>query len=149
MAGLSVLISVSLTGCGGTFVEPEPPSRAQALWSARTPYTGDNSRVAALVREVGPAPDAGSSISLQTANPPYVLTIHVKRLDKPFGLTDFSGQATLLLGLIGNLDRVSVTSRRDSYSMTAASASRELGYDVKELGRDRAKLTAYLDASRD
>jgi hypothetical protein len=33
--------------------------------------------------------------------------------------------------------------------LSEADASKELGYDVKDLGRDQSKLGAYLDSSRD
>lgn len=102
-----------------------------------------------LVRAVAPAPAGSYSIRLRTAKPPYALVIHMRRRDKPFAHTDFSAQATLLLGLIGNLDRVAITSSDGSYVTTTAAASRELGYDVKELGRDQERLTTYLAALRD
>lgn len=149
LAVLAVLMVVALTGCGGAPEVSEGRSRAESLWSSRTPYVGDNSRVAALVREVGPAPEGSYSISLESAKPPYTLTIQMEHLDKPFADTDFSEQATLLLGLVDNLDEVSVTSGEHAYSLTADAASGELGYDVKELGRDQRRLTAYLDANRD
>ena len=119
------------------------------MWSARSAYVGDNSRVMALVREVGPGTEGSYSIVLQTAKPPYAMTVALTRLDKPFDSTDFSGNATLLLGLVANLDKVSFTSGKHVYSLTAAGASKELGYDVKDLGRDQGKLSAYLDSSRD
>ena len=147
-AGL--LIGVALTGCGtSTSDTSDTSSTAQSLWSARSAYVGDNSRVAALVHEVGPGPEGSYSIVLQTAKPPYAMTVALAELDKPFDRTDFSGKATLLLGLVANLDKVSVTSGEHAYSLTAADASKELGYDVKDLGRDQGKLTAYLDSSRD
>ena len=139
---------VTLTGCGGSPNELDVPSRAQSLWSSRVSDLGDSSRVAALTREVGPAPGS-YSISLQTAKPPYALTIALERLHKPFDATDFSEPATLLLGLVANLDKVSVTSSGHAYSLTAADASKDLGYDVKELGKDQRRLTAYLDANSD
>jgi hypothetical protein len=146
---LALLMVVTLTGCGGSPEDPESASRAQSLWSSRTPFVADSSRVAALVREVGPAPEGSYSISLRTETPPYTLTIDLERLDKPFDNTDFSGQATLLLGLVDNLDEVSVTSSEHAYSLTTDAASKDLGYDVKELGRDQERLTAYLDEQRD
>lgn len=73
----------------------------------------------------------------------------MERFDKPFDRTDFSGLTTFLLGLVANLDQVSVTSSEHACSLTAAAASKDLGYDVKELGRDQIRLTAYLDANRD
>ncbi len=148
-ATLVLLLAAALTGCGGSLKDSDSPSSAQSLWSSRTPYVGDSSRVAALVRELGPAPDGSYSISLQTTKRPYALTIALERLDKPFGSTDFSEPATLLLGLVTNLDRVSFTSSGHAYVLTADVASKELGYDVKELGRHHSTLTAYLDANDD
>jgi hypothetical protein len=119
------------------------------LWSARTAYPGDNSHVAALVSAAGFGPEGTYSIALQTGAPPYGVTVVFQTLDKPFADIDFSVNATLLLGLVGNLDQVSVTSGQRTYSLSAVGASHRLGYDVKVLGRDRSKLTAYLDADRD
>ena len=149
LLALALLMLVALTGCGGSPKDPDVPSRAQSLWSSRVRYLGDSSRVAALAREVGPAPEGSYSISLQTAKPPYALTIELERSHKPFDATDFSEPATLLLGLVANLDKVSVTSSGHAYSLAAAVASRDLGYDVKELGRDQSRLMAYLDANSD
>ena len=148
-ATLAFLIIPALSGCADLRDEPSAPSSAQSLWSARTPYAGDNSRVAALVHVLSPGPEASYSISLQTANTPYTLTIEMEHLGKPFDGTDFSEQATLLLGLVDNLDEVSVTSHGQAYSLSAPAASKELGYDVKELGRDKGRLTAYVSANSD
>ncbi len=147
----ALLVGVALTGCGTSASEgSDASSQARLLWSARGAYVGDNSRDIALVREVGLGSEGSFRIELQTAQPPYAMTVALSsRLDKPFADTDFSGNATLLLGLVENLDKVSVTSGAQAYSLTSAGASRRLGYDVKELGRDQRRLTAYLEASRD
>jgi hypothetical protein len=146
----AVIVGVALAGCGApTSEQPDTSSEARSLWSARSAYVGDNSRMVALVREVGPGPEGSYSIELQTAKPPYGMTIALTRLDKPFDDTDYSEQATLLLGLVANLDEVSLTSGGRAYSLTSAGASKELGYDVKELGRDQGKLGAYLASARD
>jgi hypothetical protein len=145
-----LLIGVALTGCGTpTSEQSDASSRARSLWSARSAYVGDSSRTTALVRGVGFGPSGSYHIELQTAKPPYGLTVALTRLEKPLADTDFSGNATLLLGLVANLDTVAVTSGAQAYSLTSAGASKDLGYDVKELGRDRSRLTAYLQASRD
>lgn len=126
-----------------------PSSEAQSLWSARTDYLGDNSRVAELANRAGLGPAGTYSLSLQTQHAPYSMTVTFDHLDKPFDSVDFSGNATLMLGLITNLDTVSITSDGHLYSLTAADASTALGYDVKELGRDQAKLAAYVDFARE
>ena len=144
-----LLIGVALTGCGTSASEPsDASSQAQSLWSARSAYVGDTTDDRARARGRLRAPGS-YRIELQTARQPYAMTVAFTRLDKPFDDTDFSGNATLLLGLVANLDQVSVTSGGQAYSLTSAGASRKLGYDVKELGRDQGKLTACLEASRD
>ena len=102
-------------------------SQAQSLWSARSAYVGDSSRATALVRGAGFGPAGSYRIELQTARPPYAMTVALTGLDKPFAAVDFSENATLLLGLVANLDKVSVTSGAQAYSLTSAGASRELG----------------------
>ena len=145
-----VLIGVALTGCGTSAGErSDASSEAQSLWSARSAYVGDSSRMIALVGEVGLGHDGSYRLELQTEKPPYAMTVALTRLEKPFDNTDFSGNATLLLGLVANLDTVSVTSDGHAYSLTSAGASQQLGYDVKELGRDRSRLDAYVAASHD
>lgn len=69
-------------------------------------------------------------------------------LGEPFDTGDFTTQARLLLGTIANLDRVAVTSRTDSFVLTSEEATKNLGFDVKELGRDEAKLTPVSVGAR-
>ena len=146
-----LLIGVALTGCGTSASErSDASSQAQSLWSARSAYVGDSSRTTALVREVGFGPAGSYTIELQTAKPPYAMTVALTRLDKPFADTDFSENATLLLGLVANLDKVSITSGDAGLLADVGPClPAMLGYDVKELGRDQGTLTAYLEASRD
>jgi hypothetical protein len=112
----------------------------------RAAYVGDNSRVMALVRALFPDPPFTYTLSLQTSAPPFALTVKIDESAKPTSHTDFSEQATLLLGLIGNVDAVAVTSGGTRYSLTAADASKRLRYDVKELGKSKAVLAQYLHA---
>jgi Domain of unknown function (DUF4825) len=105
--------------------------------------------VVALVREIGLGPQGTYSVALQTTKPPYALTVDFHRVDKPFADTDFAEPATLLLGLVANLEKVRFTGDGQDYSLTAAQASTSLGYDVKGLGRDRSTLTAFVDRNRD
>jgi len=143
------LLVGAVVGCGGSSEKPEVVGRAQLLWSSRAPYVGDHSRVAALVGEVGVAREGSYSIRLQTVKLPYQLAVALKRPDKPFAVTDFSEQATLLLGLVGNLDQVSVSSGESNYVLTAMAASKDLGYDVKRLGQDEKVLLGYLHKRSD
>lgn len=149
LALLAALGALSATGCDGSATPDAASGRAGALWAARTPYVGDNSRVGALVGRVGPAPAGSYTIELHTAAAPLGLTVDLTRLDKPFPATDFHQPAALLLGLIGNADEVTFTSGGDTYSLTAAQASRDVGFDVRRLGQDRGALEAYVRQSTD
>lgn len=146
----SLLISATLAGCATS--PPGPPGSdgiAATLWSDRTPFAGDNSKVAALVSHAGFGPGGTYTIELQTDHPPYGVTVRLHSLAKPFDSTDFNSQATLLLGLVANLDHVAVRMDAHVYNLTAAVASRHLGYDVKDLGRRKDKLIAYLKTQQD
>jgi hypothetical protein len=103
----------------------------------------------ALVSQAGFGPGGAYTIELQTERVPYGVTVRFDSLSKPFDSIDFRPQSTLLLGLVANLDHVDVRSGEDVYSLTAADASKALGYDVKALGRDKGKLTAYVNAQQD
>ncbi|MEO8827756.1 hypothetical protein [Lapillicoccus sp.] len=83
------------------------------------------------------------TLTLHTVSTPYVLTVAYSALDKPFDTVDLTRPATLLLGTIEHLNRVEVTSGTDRFALTSSEASAKLGFDVKELGRDEAKLLAY------
>ena len=139
-----LVIAVTLGGCA-----PDSPDMTDALWSARTEFVGDSSRVAALANEAGFGRAGDYSLSLQTRQKPYALTVTFDHLDKPFDDVDFSTDATLMLGLVANLDTVSVTSDDRFYSLTASDASTALGFDVKELGRDEGRLADYLGLAAD
>ncbi len=62
---------------------------------------------------------------------------------------DFAPQATLLLGTVGNLDRVTVEANGSTYTLTSADASHALGSDVKLLGTDRTALARYVSSLDD
>ncbi|TQM64845.1 DUF4825 domain-containing protein [Humibacillus xanthopallidus] len=148
-----MLGALALTGCtsGSTPTVPEmdAPSRAHALWQNRTPYVGDNSEVAALTANAGFGGMGTHTIALYTTSRPYVATVAYDSLSKPFDTVDFTTPVTLLLGTVANLDRVEVRSGTDTFSLTSEEASAKLGFDVKDLGRDEAKLTAYLQSVDD
>jgi hypothetical protein len=149
-ATVVLVVAVTLTGCASLRAgESDSPDRALALWSARTEFVGDNSRVADLVDRTGFGPAGTYSLSLQTQRSPYAITVAFDHLDKAFDDIDFTMDASLMLGLVENLDQVSVTLGSHSYSLTADDASAELGYDVKALGHDKATLQMYLDLARD
>lgn len=143
-----MLGAVALTGCTtgreSAAVPPDPVSLAHSLWQDRTAYVGDSNKVIALTTEADFGSMGSHTLALHTATEPYAVTVAYSALDKPFETVDFTTPATLLLGAIANLDRVEVTSSTDSFSLTSAEASAKLGFDVKELGRDETRLTAYF-----
>ena len=149
LAALPLVAMIALTGCTETAPRPDPTTRAESLWSARTPYVGDSSKVASLVREVQPEDAGAYTIVLQTASEPYGLTIEMTEVDDLAEQAALTERATLLLGLVENLDEVSITAADDTYTLTSADASTDLGFDVRELGRERGKLTTYLGAESD
>ena len=140
----ALVIAVTLGACA-----THPPDMAQTLWSARTEFVGDNPRVPALADEAGIGIAGDYTLALQTQQAPYAITVTYDDLDKPFEDVDFSTNATLMLGLVANLDNVSVTSDEHSYSLTASDASTVLGFDVKDLGRDERRLAEYVGLARD
>ena len=144
-----LLIGVALTGCSTSATErSDASSQAQSLWSARSAYVGDSSRMTALVREVGLGPAGSYGIELQTAHAPYAMTVAFTKLkaarrhrpqlerDPPARVGRQPRPGVGHLGSAGLLPDV-------------GRCLRKLGYDVKELGRDQRKLTAYLEKSRD
>jgi len=151
LGAIGALGVVTLAGRSTSSAEAEPGTKAQAqaLWADRTAYTGDNSKVSALVDDAGFGPQGTYSLSLWTTRPPYAVTISMHEPAKPFDQTDFSGPATLLLGTVGNLETVHVTSQGKTWTLTAREATAILGHDVKTLGTDRAALEDYLSDQRD
>lgn len=154
LAGVAMVLAVTagVAGCTGDSKEgsasPDKAaeSPADSLWSARTPHLGDNSAVLALLREVRDS-DGEYTVGLQTDAPPYVLTIEEQdSQEAPSGPTAVR-RAILMLGLVENLDEVVITSAGKRYTVTSDAATDRLGYDVKELGRDRDRLAAYLTES--
>jgi hypothetical protein len=152
LASLAVGLA-TLSGCTTSQADAPPPGasgsvaaedRTQALWADRTAYVGDNSTVIALVGDAGFGPAGSYSLSLWTTRPPYAVTIAVTDPAKPLDATDLTGPATLLLGMVTNLDAVHVTGPGSTFSLTAREATARLGHDVKTLGTDRTALADYV-----
>jgi hypothetical protein len=151
VATLALAALAASAGCStaDTADTADTASSAESLWAARSPYVGDNSRVASLVEALDVGGSGGYDLELQTARAPFGLTVTVREPEKPFADTDHTGDATLLLGLVANLDEVTIAAGRDDFSLSTDAASQELGYDVKQLGRDRAALEHYLEQAAD
>ena len=148
------LVGTVLAGCtAGQSDESESQDSsvriAESLWADRTDYVGDNSKVAAILGDAGLGSAGDYTVALETRDRPYAATVTFTSLEKPFETTDFSHQATLLLGLVGNLEEVHVAGDGKTYSLTAAEATDALGYDVKNLGQDQERLKEYLEAESD
>lgn len=139
-----LLGGAALAGCGSAGADSAADTQVQSLWADRAPHAGDNSRVIAVAHDAGFGPLGTYSVRLQTAAPPYAVTVSYDQLDKSFESIDFTSNATLLLALVGNLDRVDVTSQGAIFTLTSKEASTRLGYDVKALSRDRQRLATYL-----
>jgi hypothetical protein len=120
-------------------------TRASSLWANRTEFTGDSSKLIALVSDAGFGAAGTYTISLGTTARPYVVTVHLDDPAKAIDTTDFTAPATLLLATVGNLDEVHVVGGPTDYSLTTTRASAALGYDVKQLGRDEGRLRQYVE----
>lgn len=120
---------------------------AETLWVDRSEHVGDNSKVIALVADVGLTAPGRPTLELQTSTRPYGVTIRYAdgvHVDP----AELTRPATLLLGTIGNLGRVRVEADGTTFTLSAADATRALGHDVKRLGQDRSALEAYLREAR-
>lgn len=146
-----LLGAAAVAGCttGSGPASTSAVSQADSLWQSRTAHLGENSKVVALTANAGFGSMGTQTITLRTDSTPYVMTVAYTALDKPFNTIDFTQPATLLLGTIANLDRVEVTSGTDRFELTSAQATAKLGFDVKELGRNKDKLLAYSQSLRD
>lgn len=133
-------------------VRPDQLTRPRRSIRIRTAFAGsrgDNSKLIALAIDAGFGSMGTHMLALHTTSTPYAVSVVFNALHKPFDADDFTGPSTLLLGTVENLDRVKVTSDTDSFALTSAEASAELGFDVKELGQDEAKLAAYSQSLDD
>lgn len=78
------VLTLAGTGCGfSTSTSSVAAHRTAALFAARTPYVGDNSRVATLVRETGAAPAGSYSFTLQTEGARRGLQMDLQRGTSP------------------------------------------------------------------
>ena len=109
---------------------PENPSElsyAQWLWSHRTAYAGDGSRVAALVRGVGPAPEGSYRIRLHTAKRRLTALDHrhqtARQAVRRAPTSTTADDAPARAWSANRRATVSVTSGAGSYSVTTAPSS--------------------------
>lgn len=124
-------------------------ARADALWSDRTEWIGDNSKVIGLVRRAGFGPVGSYTIALVTEAKPYQLIVNLDAPVKPADATDFTTPGTIMLGTVANLDEVHVVDGDERWTLTKAEASKDLGYDVKLLGKDLSTLRRYVASTED
>ncbi|MCU1535796.1 MAG: hypothetical protein JWP82_147 [Humibacillus sp.] len=128
-------------------------ARTSTLWANRTEFTGDNSKIIALVRAAGFGHAGTYTISLGTTARPYAVTVHLDdtaSTAKPVDTTDFTAPATILLGTVRNLDEVHVVGGSGTtFTLTKEAATSAIGYDVKLLGSDEGKLRQFTDGVED
>ena len=108
------------------------------LWNDKTDYIGENDNVVALVSNVG---FKDYTVELKTEEVPYGLIVNVKDDDLQDNL---ERECILLLGLIGNLDHVTIIADSGTYTMNVDQANSVLKYDVKKLGKSKPLLERYL-----
>jgi len=121
-------------------------NEAVNLYKLRLDYIGDNSGVIRLVQQAGFEFAGDYIIELKTSAEPYGLKVFYSKFSDPFSSLDFSQNATVLLGLIKNLDYVEITDGNNTYKLTAEEASAALGHDVKEFGSNPKKIEAYFES---
>ena len=108
------------------------------LWNDKTDYIGENDNVVALVSDIG---FKDYTVELETDAEPYGLIVNVKDDDLQDNL---ERECILLLGLIGNLDHVTIIADSGTYTMNVDQANSVLKYDVKKLGSSKSLLERYL-----
>lgn len=108
------------------------------LWDDKTDYIGENDNVVKLASDVG---FRDYTVELETEKEPYGLIVKVKDDDIPENL---ERECVLLLGLIDNLDHVTIITDSNTYTMNVDQARSVLKYDVKKLNKSKPLLERYL-----
>jgi hypothetical protein len=129
---------------------------AKNAWAHRTPHVSDQAHLERLLVYTWGHWGATATMSGQ-ARAPRTLTVTYPDRRLPDGTAPtllptvpLEDRAVALLGSIADLDRVTLTDRylpggkAQTVTMSAAEASRRLGFDVKQLGTDRQKLDAFF-----
>ena len=114
------------------------------LFEQRVPYVGNNSAVSSLLAKIGMGNLGTYTLELKTAEAPYGLRVIYSSTAKPLADTDLAPEAIQILGLIENADYVEITDGTTTFRLDTAEASSQLGFDVKDLGKDVETLAEYL-----
>lgn len=122
----------------------EIETKADRLWEKKTQYIGNNTKVAHLLQETDLKDGGAYTMELDTEKEPYGLIVHYDKPVKEWDDWYSDTEAALLLGLIENLDYVELRSGTETNKITCDDADGILGYDVKQLGKEKAKLQAVV-----
>lgn len=128
----------------------------EALMKNKTPYIGNNSKVAALITAL-PLPEGvnRNAIQLSTSQIPYGITIEYTLTDDSMQIEEeqFLRNSILLFALIDNADQVTHigywnAKERSSlpfrYSYTRADAEKMVGGDVRQFADNHEKLAELI-----
>lgn len=100
-----VMVCVCLAGCGNE--DNDDHKGISDLYSLKTDYIGDNSKVSAIVHSQEYEDDVEpQDIEIQSEKEPYSLKINVKVEDEEIGKSDLFRNAVIDFALIGNLEEV-------------------------------------------
>lgn len=125
---------------------PETAEMVKTLNELKVKYIGDNSKVNRLINNTGIKDMGGFTIALQTSEEPYGLTINFdEESDSDINYLSLEKDATKLIGLIENLGYVEITKDGKTTKYTEEAISEKLGFDVKELYYNPAKLEEFIE----
>lgn len=126
-----VMVCVCLAGCGN---EDSEKHGISDLYSLKTEFVGDNSKVSGIVHsqeyddDIEPA-----DIEIQSEKEPYGLNINVKVEDEEVGKADLFNNAVIDFALIGNLSEIDFVNR-DNKDLIAHFSRDEVDSFLKESG---------------
>ncbi len=122
----------------------------KTLNDLKVKYIGDNSKVMKLIESTGIKDVGNFKIELQTSEAPYGLKINFdEEADKDFDYGNVEKDIVKLLGLIENLGYVEITKDGETKKYTESEISESLGFDVKDLYKDPAKLEEFIKDNYD
>ena len=139
-------IIVIAFGLGLVACQPKPSlSAADDLYSYKTDYVGDNSKVAAIVRsQVYPQAIKIDGIEILSKAPPYGLTVLIDT-DKVIQPADLQKNTNVTFALIKNLDSISYLHKNSRQIV----AQYQRGESEKQLEQQMGKTYTQLASSAD
>jgi beta-lactamase regulating signal transducer with metallopeptidase domain len=131
----------------------EPKSYEETLYSYKTPYVGDNSKVSNIVQNL-PLPEGYvyNGIELQTNKKPYGVTVKYKHESKNVVTLDGDSLYNLLyrnsiimFSLIENVDYIEFKSEINTKTFTKDMADELIGKDVYSLSKDIDTFKQFIN----